>query len=64
MPRACSVRLWRGGTAAHLLSSGVSVAGSRVEELGRHCVSEVARGLVACWADMLLHLPANKGDRE
>ena len=47
MPRACSVRRWLGGAAAHLLSAAVSVGGSQVEELGRHCWSEAARGLVA-----------------
>ena len=53
MPRAGSVRQWLGGAAAHLLSAAVSVGGSRVEELGRHCWSEAARGLVACQTDFL-----------
>ena len=42
MPRACSVRQWLGGAGAHLLSPAVSVGGSQVEELGRHCWSEAA----------------------
>ena len=51
MPRACSVRRWLGEAAAHLLSAAVSVGGSRVEKLGRHCWSEAARGLMACQTD-------------
>ena len=46
MPRACSVRRWLGGAVAHLLSSGVSVGGSDVEELGSHWRSEAARVLL------------------
>ena len=46
MPRAYSVRQCLGRAAAHLLSSGVSVGGSDVEELGRHSWSEAVRGLV------------------
>ena len=62
MPRACSVRRWLGGAAAHLLSAAVSVGGSRVEKLGRHCWSEAARGLMACQTDFLE--AANCGHRE
>ena len=53
MPRACSVRRWLGGAAAHLFSASVNVGGSQVEKLGRHCRSEAVRGLVACWSDIL-----------
>ena len=52
MPRACSVRQWLRGAAAHLFSAAVSVGGSRVEDLGHHCWSEAVRGLVACQADI------------
>jgi hypothetical protein len=59
MPRACSVRRWLGGAAAHLLSAAVSVGGSRVEKLGRHCWSEAARGLMACQTDFLQLQPVH-----
>ena len=58
MPRACSVRRWLGGAAAHLFSASVNVGGSQVEKLGRHCRSEAVRGLVACWSDILKTQPA------
>ena len=53
MPRACSVRQWLRGAAAHLFSAAVSVGGSLVEKLGRHCWSEATRGLMACQTDFL-----------
>eukprot|EP00966_Prymnesium_polylepis_P278500 6434707-Prymnesium_polylepis.1 len=52
MSRGRSVGQWIGRAAAHLLSAAVSVSGSRVEELGRHCRSEAVRGLMASWADI------------
>ena len=57
MPRACSVRQCLGGAAAHLFSSVISVGGSLVEDLGRHSWLEAARGLPACWTDILSNQP-------
>ena len=47
MLRACSVLQGIAGAAEHLDSSAVSVGGSLVEDLGRHCWPEAARRLMA-----------------
>ena len=57
MLRAGSVRQCFGGAAAHLFSAVISVGGSLVEDLGRHSWLEAARGLPACWTDILSNQP-------
>ena len=46
---------------AHLFSAVVSVGGSQLEELGRHCWSQAARRLVAL-PELLLPLPVVEND--